>query len=68
MPSAGEVCTLYGTEPDVMRFYVVLAAFKLTIIGAGNRARAKRNGVEVPDMNSPLASWALDLLSDRVPL
>jgi aminoglycoside phosphotransferase (APT) family kinase protein len=68
MPSASEVCALYGTEPDVMRFYVVLAAFKLTIIGAGNRARAKRNGVEVPDMNSPLAGWALDLLSDRVPL
>jgi len=68
MPTASEVCALYGTEPDVMRFYVVLAAFKLTIIGAGNRARAKRNGFEVPDMNSPLAAWALDLLSDRVPL
>src|SRR4051812_45042078 len=64
MPTATEVCALYGVDPDPMRFYVVLAAFKLTIIGAGNRARAKRNGVEVPDMNSPLASWALDLLDD----
>jgi hypothetical protein len=68
MPTAAELCALYGTEPDAMRFYVVLAAFKLTIIGAGNRARAKRNGFEVPDMNSPLAAWALDLLSERVPL
>ena len=68
MPSARDVCALYGADPDVMRFYVVLAAFKLAIIGAGNRARAKRNGLEVPDMNSPLASWALDLLSHRVPL
>jgi aminoglycoside phosphotransferase (APT) family kinase protein len=68
MPSADEVCTLYGAEPDAVRFYVVLAAFKLTIIGAGNRARAKRSGADVPDMDSPLAAWALDLLSDRVPL
>ena len=68
MPSSHEVCALYGADPDAMRFYVVLAAFKLAIIGAGNRARAKRNGFEVPDMNSPLASWALDLLSDRAPL
>ena len=68
MPTSHEVCALYGADPDVMRFYVVLAAFKLAIIGAGNRARAKRNGLDVPDMNSPLASWALDLLSERVPL
>jgi aminoglycoside phosphotransferase (APT) family kinase protein len=69
MPSAGEVCTLYGTEPDAVRFHVVLAAFKLTIIGAGNRARAKRAGIDVPvETRSPLAAWALELLSDRVPL
>ena len=68
MPSSRDVCALYGADPDAMRFYVVLAAFKLAIIGAGNRARAKRNGLEVGDMNSPLASWALDLLTDRAPL
>jgi len=68
MPSSHDVCALYGADPDAMRFYVVLAAFKLAIIGAGNRARAKRNGFDVPDMNSPLGSWALDLLSERVPL
>ena len=64
MPTADEVCSLYGADPDVVRFHVVLAAFKLTIIGAGNRARAKRTGVEVPpDAHAPLAAWALDLLS-----
>jgi len=68
MPSADEVCALYGTEPDAMRFYVVLAAFKLTIIGAGNRARAKRSGAEVPELASPLATWALAVLSGDVPL
>jgi aminoglycoside phosphotransferase (APT) family kinase protein len=69
MPSASEVCTLYGTEPDAVRFHVVLAAFKLTIIGAGNRARAKRTGIGVPvETHSPLAAWALELLSDRVRL
>jgi aminoglycoside phosphotransferase (APT) family kinase protein len=69
MPSATEVCSLYGTEPDVVRFYVVLAAFKLTIIGAGNRARAKRLGGEVPtETPLPLAEWALDLLSGGAPL
>jgi hypothetical protein len=51
-----------------MRFYVVLAAYKLTIIGAGNRARAKRSGAEVPDQQLPLAAWALDVLSGEVAL
>jgi aminoglycoside phosphotransferase (APT) family kinase protein len=69
MPSASEVCTLYGVEPALVRFHVVLAAFKLTIIGAGNRARAKRSGADVSvETHSPLAVWALELLSDRVPL
>lgn len=69
MPAAAEVCALYGAEPDAVRFYVVLAAFKLAIIGAGNRARAKRLGTDVGDgTHSPLAEWALDLAHDRVPL
>jgi aminoglycoside phosphotransferase (APT) family kinase protein len=64
MPSAGEVCALYGADPDVVRFHVVLAAFKLTIIGVGNRARMQRAGMEVPPMTSlPLADWALDLFT-----
>jgi aminoglycoside phosphotransferase (APT) family kinase protein len=69
MPSAREVCALYGIEPDAVRFYVALAAFKLAIIGAGNRARAKRTGAEVTiDAHTALATWASDLLSGRVPL
>jgi hypothetical protein len=48
---------------------VALAAFKLAIIGAGNRARAKRTGVEVPgEGHTALATWASDLLAGRVPL
>ena len=63
MPSADEVCGLYGVAPDVVRFYIVLAAFKLTIIGVGNRTRAKRLGGDVPaDTHNPLAEWALQLL------
>src|SRR5262249_34968479 len=62
MPSADEVCELYGVDPDAVRFYIVLAAFKLAIIGAGNRARAKRTGAEVVGDHSSLAEWALDLL------
>jgi aminoglycoside phosphotransferase (APT) family kinase protein len=69
MPTAREVCTLYGTEPDAVRFHVALAAFKLAIIGAGNRARAKRTGVDVSvDTHTPLATWALELLSGTVQL
>ena len=68
MPSADEVCELYGVAPGVVRFHIVLAAFKLTIIGAGNRARAKRTGAEVPELASPLATWALAVLSGDVPL
>jgi aminoglycoside phosphotransferase (APT) family kinase protein len=65
MPTADEVCRLYGADPDVVRFHVVLAAFKLTIIGVGNRARMQRAGLEVPPATDlPLADWALDLLTD----
>ena len=42
---------------------MVLAAFKLTIIGEGNRARARRLGQPVPDGGTvALAEWALDAL------
>jgi aminoglycoside phosphotransferase (APT) family kinase protein len=69
MPSSAEICARYDADPDALRFYVVLAAFKLTIIGAGNRARAKRSGVDAPDdAGSPLAEWALDVLAGRGPL
>ena len=51
-----------GRTVDHVVFYVVLAAFKLTIIGAGNAARARRAGVEMPVTTGqvPLATWALD--------
>jgi hypothetical protein len=55
----------YGVE-DV-DWFIVLAAFKLTIIGEGNRARLRRTGGEVPaeyhGAGLPLAVWALDLLT-----
>jgi aminoglycoside phosphotransferase (APT) family kinase protein len=64
MPSADEVCALYGADPEVVRFHIVLAAFKLTIIGVGNRARMVRAGMEVPPMRDlPMADWALELLT-----
>ena len=51
-----------GRTVDHVVFYVVLAAFKLTIIGAGNAARARRAGADVPATSGsiPLASWALE--------
>jgi aminoglycoside phosphotransferase (APT) family kinase protein len=51
-----------GRTVDHVVFYIVLAAFKLTIIGAGNAARARRGGVEMPAATGspPLATWALD--------
>jgi aminoglycoside phosphotransferase (APT) family kinase protein len=61
-PTADEVCALYGADPDVVRFHLVLAAFKLTIIGEGNRARARRLGQETLTGKNPLAEWALDLI------
>jgi aminoglycoside phosphotransferase (APT) family kinase protein len=62
-PTAPEVCELYGADPDIVRFHLVLAAFKLTIIGEGNRARARRLGHEMPAGRNPLAEWALDRLT-----
>jgi hypothetical protein len=44
----------------------VLAAFKLMIIGEGNRARARRLGHALPAAGGiPLAEWALALLDQR---
>jgi aminoglycoside phosphotransferase (APT) family kinase protein len=52
-----------GRTVEHLTFYVVLAAFKLTIIGAGNRARMKRAGAQVPvGFHTELPGWALDLL------
>lgn len=65
MLSAAEVAQRYaavsGRAVDHVVFYVVLAAFKLTIIGAGNAARARRAGAEMPEATGsmPLAEWAL---------
>jgi aminoglycoside phosphotransferase (APT) family kinase protein len=61
--TADEVCSRYGADPDAVRFHLVLAAFKLTIIGEGNRARARRLGQALPAAGGiPLAEWALALL------
>ncbi len=62
--TADEVCERYGADPDAVRYHVVLAAFKLTIIGEGNRARARRLGQPVPDAGTlALADWALEVLA-----
>lgn len=69
MFSADELIEAYakasGRDVDHVTFYIVLAAFKLTIIGAGNLARARRGGDEsaVTSGSMPLAVWALDLIS-----
>jgi aminoglycoside phosphotransferase (APT) family kinase protein len=66
MFNAGELAQRYaiasGRAVDHVVFYIVLAAFKLTIIGAGNAARARRGGAEMPTATGspPLAVWALD--------
>jgi aminoglycoside phosphotransferase (APT) family kinase protein len=52
-----------GRAVDHVVFYIVLAAFKLTIIGAGNAARARRAGAGAdlpPGGSPPLAVWALE--------
>ncbi|HVT75416.1 MAG TPA: phosphotransferase, partial [Acidimicrobiales bacterium] len=51
-----------GRAVDNVEFYIVLAAFKLSIIGAGNAARARRAGLEAPVASGqiPLANWALE--------
>ena len=54
---------LTGRDTGPITFYVVLAAFKLTIISAGNRARLRRTGADTSGGGDelPLAEWALDL-------
>ena len=63
--AADEVVARYGADPDAVTFHVVLAAFKLTIISEGNRARARRLGQPAPESATglPLAAWALDRLT-----
>ena len=62
--SAAGVAERYGVELRTLDFYVVLAAFKLAIIGEGNRARARALGT--PALGSAatsgpgLAEWALE--------
>jgi aminoglycoside phosphotransferase (APT) family kinase protein len=65
--SAAELAARYGVD-DVGRldFYVVLAAFKLAIIGEGNRARARHLGQDVGAASAGggprLDEWALEKL------
>ncbi|MDQ3385880.1 MAG: phosphotransferase family protein [Actinomycetota bacterium] len=62
--TADEVCERYCADPAAVRFHLVLAAFKLTIIGEGNRARARRLGQPVADSGTlALADWALEVLA-----
>ncbi len=66
MFTADEVAERYawvsGRPVEHIVFYIVLAAFKLTIIGAGNAARARRGGaIPMTETHIPLAQWALDL-------
>ena len=59
--SADEIVERYGADPADVTFHLVLAAFKLTIISEGNRARARRLGQPAPEgaTGLPLAEWAL---------
>ena len=61
--TADELAGAYGAAANDLRFYIALAAFKLAIIGEGNRARARRLGHDVPNMRNPLPDWALDLIT-----
>jgi aminoglycoside phosphotransferase (APT) family kinase protein len=60
---AARYAEVSGRTVEHITFYVVLAAFKLSIIGAGNVARMRAAGTEVPTTvaTSPLGDWALDL-------
>ena len=62
--SAAGVAERYGVEVEVLDYYVVLAAFKLAIIGEGNRARARQLGAapaSVPMARGVrLDEWALE--------
>ena len=51
--TTGRTCATIG-------WYVAMAAFKLTVIGEGQRARLRRTGADVDATTAqPLASWAL---------
>ena len=50
-----------GRDGDTLAFHVVLAAFKLAVIGEGQRARLRRTGAAVAAGGvAPLADWAVD--------
>jgi aminoglycoside phosphotransferase (APT) family kinase protein len=53
-----------GRGCDDVAWYIALAAFKLAVIGEGQRARLRRTGgdAEAPQTAQPLAAWALDNL------
>lgn len=59
--TAAELAAAYGVDLAILDFYIVLAAFKLAVIGEGNRARARRLGVDTPTLpaGSRLEDWAL---------
>jgi aminoglycoside phosphotransferase (APT) family kinase protein len=66
--SAAELVQRYadrsGRAVDHITFYVVLAAFKLVIIGLGQRAVRRRAGETIEGsaaVSLPLAEWALEL-------
>ena len=63
---AARYAEVSGRTVDHVTFYVVLAAFKLSIIGAGNVARLRASGADVPSSvaTGPLAEWALALWAD----
>src|SRR3546814_18878939 len=50
-----------GRDCSAVSWYVALAAFKLAVIGEGQRARLRRTGqaVDGPQMVQPLVTWAL---------
>jgi aminoglycoside phosphotransferase (APT) family kinase protein len=62
--SAAGVAERYGVAVEALDFYVVLAAFKLAIIGEGNRARARALGTPALGSSATagpsLAEWALE--------
>ncbi|HEY9555757.1 MAG TPA: phosphotransferase family protein, partial [Acidimicrobiales bacterium] len=67
-PGTGELVERYaevtGRDCSAVSWYVALAAFKLAVIGEGQRARLRRTGqaVDGPQMVQPLVTWALDAL------
>jgi len=63
---ASRYAEVSGRTVEHVTFYVVLAAFKLSIIGAGNVARMRASGAQVPTTvaTSPLGEWAIGLWND----